>query len=244
MIALGDVAVMGGGCYGSFYLKQLVIARAKGALTFRRVLIVDHDAACQAAAAVVEPGCEVVVADWNDFLDGYLDPAARGDHAANDMVVPTPLMPHLMADWLVRRARQEWPDRVVELVAAETPMGTPYDRLHTDKVRYVSFADWICPTHCIEPRLCPAIGAPRTWEMRDTVIAWSAAHAKTRPIAPPAFFQCAHVAYGVGMYPAGTAADALAALRPMASSANGADQVIGSISACHGAVAVLRVGAA
>src|SRR2546422_1779014 len=38
-----------------------------------------------------------------------------------------------------------------------------------DRARYVSFADWICPTHCIEPAVCPAIGSARTWEMGDAV---------------------------------------------------------------------------
>lgn len=35
MIELGDIAIMGGGCYGSFYLGQLTTARRKVALRFQ-----------------------------------------------------------------------------------------------------------------------------------------------------------------------------------------------------------------
>ena len=38
---------------------------------------------------------------------------------------------------------------------------TPYDTLAPDGTRYVSYADWLCPTHCVEPATCPVIRAPR-----------------------------------------------------------------------------------
>ena len=242
MIELGDIAIMGGGCYGSFYLGQLTTARRKAALRFRRLLVVDQDAGCQAAAHVVEPGCELVVSPWNDFLDRYLDPTRRDLDHLTDTIVPTPLMPHLLAHWLERRARTRWPDREVSLLPAEVPLGTPYDRLHHDGVRYVSFADWLCPTHCVEPLLCPAIKAPRTWEMADAVTAWTRDHAPNRPTAAPALFHCRHTAFGVGMYPAHAAFDGFARFVPVADAPTGGDLVIGSISSCHGAIALLRVG--
>lgn len=244
MIALGDVAVMGGGCYGAFYLGQLTAARQKGAVAFRRLLIIDRDPGCQAASAVNQPGCELVVSDWAAFLDRFLDARARDRDALTDMIVPTPLMPHLLAHWLERRAQARWPDRDVALVPVDTPLGTPYDRLHTDDVRYVSFADWICPTHCVEPLLCPAIKAPRTWEMRDAVAEWSVAHGRERPTAPPALLNCQHAAFGVGMYPVRSAFDGFDRFVPVADGPAGGDLMIGSISSCHGAMALLRVGPA
>lgn len=242
MIALGDIAVIGGGCYGTFYLGQLTTARRRGALTFRRVLVVDRDPACQAAAEISAPACELVVADWEAFLDAFLDPAVRDRDDLADMIVPTPLMPHLMAHWLERQARARWPGREVACVPVEAPFGTPYDRRHADGVRYVSFADWLCPVHCVEPLLCPAIAAPRTWEMRDAVTRWSDAHGRERPTAPPAIFNCRHAVFGVGMYPVRAAFDGFAGLVPVGDSPGGGDLVIGSVSSCHGAVALLRVG--
>lgn len=244
MIELGDIAIMGGGCYGTFYLDQLTAARGKGVLRFRRVLVVDHDAACQAAAHVDQPGCELIRAPWREFLDQYLDPADRDHAGLTDSIVPTPLMPHLMAHWLEQQARRRWPGRTVSLVPVEAPLGTPYDRLHRDGVRYVSFADWRCPIHCIEPLLCPMIKAPRTWEMGEAVTAWSGAHARERPTAPPALFNCRHAAFGVGMFPVRAAFDAFDGLIPVADGEAGGDLVIGSVSSCHGAIALLRVGPA
>ena len=245
MIRLGEVAIMGGGCYGSFYLGQLELARNKGAVQYDQLLVVDHNPQAHAAGLAADPQRELVVSDWHHFLDRWLVQGGRPADAPPAMIVPTPLMPHLLADWLERRARERWSDRVVERVAPAEPMGTPYDRLHTDGVRYVSFADWLCPIHCVEPAICPAIRAPRTWEMGDAVQAWSDALGRTLPTAPsPALFTCRHTVYGVGMFPARLAHEGLDSLASVADAAAGGDLVIGSISACHGAVAVLRVGPA
>lgn len=245
MMLLGDVAIMGGGCYGSFYLGQLERARAKGAVEYRRLLIVDHDPQSRAARLPADAQRVIAVADWSEFLDGWLVPGERDSGGRSDTIVPTPLMPHLLADWLERRARSRWPDRVVERVRPELPMGTPYDRLHSDGVRYVSFADWLCPMHCVEPAICPAIGAPRSWEMGDAVKEWSGLLGRTHPMATePALFTCRHAVYGVGMYPAHLAFSGLDSLATVADTPGGGALVIGSISACHGAVAVLRVGPA
>jgi|CXWL01.1.fsa_nt_gi hypothetical protein len=241
MIALGDVAIIGGGCYGSFYAGQLAKAHAKGTVTWRRLLLVDRDAGCAVVSSLATlPDAELVVAEWGEFLDRWLDEGSRRD---DDQIVPSPLMPHLLAQWLTRRAADAWPQHRVAMVKAEAVVGTPFDWLHPeDGVRYVSFADWLCPTHCIEPAICPVIAAPRTWEMGDAVAAWTDARRVERPTAGPALFTCRHMVHGVGMYRARLAFDGLAALAAqMAVTPGGADLVVGSVSACHGAVGVLRV---
>jgi hypothetical protein len=240
---LGEVVVIGGGCYGGFYLGQLATARAAGALEWDRLLVVDRDPDCAAAASVGGvAGAELVVANWDSFLDSWLQPAER---TPLDRLVPSPFMPHLMADWLLRRARERWPGREVAMLPAETPVGTPYDRLHHgDGVRYLSHADWICPVHCIEPITCPAITAPRSWEMGETITRWTLARARQRPTVGPALFTCRHESHGVGMYPVVGAFAALASLADRAGSGGPVDLVVGSVSACHGALAVLGVGPA
>src|SRR5256885_9340637 len=71
----------------------------------------------------------------------------------------------------IARARERWPGRPVDVAPVPDTLGTPYDRTAPapDHTRYVSFADWICPTHCIEPAICPAIGGTRSWELGDAV---------------------------------------------------------------------------
>ncbi len=240
MIDLGTTAIIGGGCYGSFYLEQLRKARTAGAATWHRLLVIDRNTDCQArslAAEVVD--AEVVVADWDAFLDDWLGSDSLTDA---DRIVPSPLMPHLMAAWLHRRAAERWPDRQVEMSPVTEPFGTPFDWLNPkDGVRYVSHADWICPTHCIEPARCPAIRAPRTWEMGETVATWAAGRSDPTVVA---LFTCRHVAHGVGMYRAARAREALAGLIGRVQEQGSADMAIGSVSACHGAIALLRVGPA
>jgi len=48
---LRDVAIIGGGCYGTFYARQLDTARERGKLELRSVLIVDRDPGCRAQGA-------------------------------------------------------------------------------------------------------------------------------------------------------------------------------------------------
>jgi hypothetical protein len=240
MIALGEVVIIGGGCYGSFYAGQLARARQRGAATWARLRVVDHDAACQAAALIPTiPHSELVVEAWEPFLDHWL----AGPRAPEDQVVPSPLMPHLMATWIERQARSRWPDLAIGMVPAAAELGTPFDRLHPgDGVRYVSWADWLCPVHCIEPATCPVIAAPRSWEMSETVTAWTRARAHGRPTVGPALFACRHVVYGVGMYPAQRAREALDLVADgLRESPGGVDLVVASVSACHGAVGLLRI---
>ncbi|HTK46432.1 MAG TPA: hypothetical protein VL328_00460, partial [Gemmatimonadaceae bacterium] len=42
----GVVVVVGGGCYGSYYVRQLARAARAGAARWERLVVVDRDAAC------------------------------------------------------------------------------------------------------------------------------------------------------------------------------------------------------
>ena len=238
--------MIGGGCYGTFYAGQLDVARGKGALEVERVLVVDRDPHCQISRDLPpSTGRALVVSDWDAFFDSYLaDPPARRPADPPSYIVPSPLMPHLMFDWLLRRARKRWPGRSVERPPLDQPLGTPYDRLGPDGTRYVSFADWLCPTHCVEPATCPVIRGPRTWEIGEAVAELVAGFARTRPVIGPALFMTRHLTYGVGAFPVD---EVLAADRLLeASGRSGApvELVIGTVSACHGAIGILALGAA
>ena len=108
-VVLRDVAVVGGGCYGTFYAGQLIQARERGKAEYRRLLVIDRDPDCRFAREL-GPGDdrELVVEDWDRFFDRWL---ARDDDGGGDAIVPSPLMPHLMFAWLSRRARARWPGR-------------------------------------------------------------------------------------------------------------------------------------
>src|SRR5512133_2839314 len=95
-VALGDVVIVGGGCYGRFYAGQLLRARERAAATWRRLLVVDRDPGCRVGVELAgAPGVELVVDDWAAFFDRWLAEPGTGD-VPPDTIVPSPLMPHLM----------------------------------------------------------------------------------------------------------------------------------------------------
>jgi hypothetical protein len=245
----GTIVVVGGGCYGSYYVRQLGRASRAGALGFARVLVVDRDAGCRVAVEPQEQhdtNVEIVVSDWTSFFDSYLGDAAahagEGEGAPPDAIVPSPLMPHLMYEWIERRARARWPSRIIETRPLDPPSGIPWQKRGADGTQYVSFAEWVCPVNCIEPELCPATRGPRSWSMPPAVVAATEeARRNGRNLAGPVIFHCQHRAYGVGMF---DTRDVIAgdALVQHAAAVGAAEVLVGTVSHCHGALTVLAIG--
>ncbi|HVT39544.1 MAG TPA: hypothetical protein VHE78_10900 [Gemmatimonadaceae bacterium] len=234
--AYGTIVVVGGGCYGSYYVRQLRRASARGALKYNRLLVVDRDPAC-AASAAVEDDLDLRVADWSRFFSAFL----AGEAHPGDAIVPSPLMPHLLFQWLEERARHHWPHRRVTVQLPGPVGGVPWQREGQDRTRYVSFAEWICPVNCIEPRICPHTRGERTWSMPPALLA----HVKASPgmsedLHASVILHCTHRAYGVGMIDVD---DVLGGERTLVAAADGrrARVLVGTVSHCHGALGILAV---
>jgi len=249
MQRFGDIVVVGGGCYGSYYVRQLRRARAAGAVAWDRLLVVDHDPGCAIAADA--PGASpaeavtLVVRDWTLFFNEYLAAAAaRGaDAVATDAIVPSPLMPHLMSHWLVARARARWSGRGIRVSPLAGALDVPWQRAGEDGTHYVSFATWECPINCVEPARCPHTRGARAWSLPPSIVAFvETERLRGRRIDGPAVFHCAHRAYGVGMFDVAAVvrADALIA---SVGEGRGAEILVGTVSHCHGALAVLELAA-
>jgi len=240
-----DVIVIGGGCYGTFYAGQLAKAKQRGRADYRCVVVVDQDPGCRARAELGEaPDRRFVCRDWSAYFAAVLGDAARPRPGEpEDYIVPSPLMPHLMFAWVLARARERWPQRAIGVAPVPGSLGTPYDRTAPDGTRYVSFADWICPTHCIEPAICPAIGAPRSWEMGDAVRELAAQlRASGEPVFGPALFVCRHHVFGVGTFPVDAVLQGDDIVQTAGESGEPAAVLVGTISSCHGALNMLRIG--
>ena len=242
MIELGTVVVIGGGCYGSFYTRQLEAARDRGKVTYNQLLVVDRDPRCQVASFPAGPARTLVTEEWSSFLDSFFRTGAAGP--GRHVIVPSPLMPHLMYQWLFNQARRRWPGRDIRSAAFASSPGTPYDATAPDHTRYVSHADWICPTHCTEPARCPVIRAPRTWEMGETVARWTEELNRQRPTRGPVLLECRHTVNGVGTFDARAVLDGLEVIVAAGESRDDVDVVVGTVSGCHGAVNLLRIGPA
>ncbi|MEP7065846.1 MAG: hypothetical protein ABI889_07425 [Gemmatimonadota bacterium] len=245
----GTIVIVGGGCYGSYYVRQLGRAARAGALVADRVLVIDRDPACRVATeqrAERTANVEIVRDEWGPFFDAYLEAASvRGPVGLADppdAIVPSPLMPHLMYQWIERRARARWPARAIETRPLDPPSGIPWQKRGADGTQYVSFAEWICPVNCIEPALCPATRGPRSWSMPPAVVAAAdEAQRNGRNLAGPVIFHCQHRAYGVGMFDTREviAGDELV---QHAAAAGAAEVLVGTVSHCHGALTVLAIG--
>ena len=232
----GSIIVVGGGCYGGYYVRQLRRARERGALTFDRLIVVDHDEDC-AIGREHAADLELVVSEWDEFFDGYLGGKPRDD----DAIVPSPLMPHLLFQWLEQRARERWPGRSVTIDMPGAMLGVPWQKEGGESTRYVSFAEWMCPVNCIEPRICPHTRDVRSWSLPPSVHAHvEAARAGGERLDGPAIFHCTHRAYGVGMI---DVRDVLQSELMLVESVERghARLLVGTVSHCHGALGLLAV---
>ena len=238
------ITIVGGGCYGSYYLRQLHRARRAGAISWQRLVVVDRDADC-AVARALEGGAadeaDVVVADWDDYFDEALGAAGAREEPSRDAIVPSPLMPHLALSWLERRARGRFgPDAVRRLPLPVAPQ-TPWQRAGNDGTHYASFATWTCPVNCIEPVRCPATRGHRAWSMPDAMRLYVDALPDADRLLGPLVFHCSHRAYGVGMIDVADllSADAFVARN---GAAGHAEFLVATVSHCHGALGRLVVG--
>jgi hypothetical protein len=243
----GRVVIVGGGCYGSYYVRQLLRAIRAGAVQARELLVVDRDPQCAVAREYGSTGSAdgatltIDRSEWRSFFDEYLSHAAENPSSTvDDAIVPSPLMPHLMADWLVERARRRWPERQVATAPLTGEPAVPWSRAGADGTHYVSFATWMCPINCIEPRTCPHTRGPRTWSMPVAVEDYAHGERDAGGRLNAAVLFCRHRAYGVGMF---DTAEVLAADATIASAAanDAAEFVIGTVSHCHGALTRLLV---
>lgn len=240
----GRIVVVGGGCYGGYYVRQLLRAERAGALSWDELVVVDRDPSCAVSALGIEerpPRLRLEVSDWREFFARYLSAAAQDTTGLADSIVPSPLMPHLMADWLVARAVARWPERAVRIAPIDTLPAIPWQRSGDDGTRYVSFAEWICPINCIEPARCPETRGPRSWSL-PVALASTSDPGAGAPTGMPLLFHCTHRAYGVGMIDVRdvVAADATIAER---GSADAAAFLVGTVSHCHGALRRITIDA-
>ena len=249
-LRFGTIVVVGGGCYGGYYVRQLRRASAAGAVSWSRVLVVDRDAACAVAQSASAGADEssgdrviLVVEEWHSFFKRYLDGAAANPNSAGrDAIVPSPLMPHLMFEWILERARERWPGREIATKPLANAPDVPWQRATPNGPHYVSFAEWICPINCIEPVTCPHTRSTRTWSLPDTARAYVAGEgSRGGALAGPVIFHCTHRAYGVGMFDTREVLAGDDLVRSIAEQ-HAAEVLVGTMSHCHGAFERLVIG--
>ena len=251
---------------GALTVDEIVVVDQNAECTVARLIdgIARHDTEAiaaygwrtQRADAVsdrgeLEPGylglpIRFVAAAWAEFFDSWFASTivSAGAATSRDAVVPSPLMPHLLADWVAARMEMHRPGSAVARVAGSATPDTPWQRAAPDLAHYASFATWMCPINCIEPARCPETRGPRDWTMPAAVsLAAQRAAGQGTPYDVLALFHTTHRLFGVGMF------DVTHAVRVDAEIARLAAQpslrvLVASVSHCHGALAELWSGGA
>jgi len=238
-----DAIVIGGGCYGSYHARQLIRASDKGALVLAGIVIVDRDPDCAARRTFAGmSSVRFVTADWIDFVDSYLE-SAPGN--SDDAMVPTPIGPHLMFEWLKRRASRLGVARQLPLPGLPA---TPYASRSPEGTGYLSFATWTCPVTCVEPAICPVTKGPKDWEMDEAVFAFTRQEAGAgRPLDDVQVFRCRPLAFGISAWPTRQAVAARERVDLLMGAAHASEArsrriLVATTSSCHGVVDLLEIG--
>jgi hypothetical protein len=233
--------VFGGGCFGTHHVRHIEKGRARGRISAdARIIMVDrneHPPALDVPGVGDNPHLTFVQSDWLEYMKKSWD-ALPPDAEA----VPAPVAPHLAFEWLVWSVRE----RLGEDALAVEPVthafeGLPYDYLAPSGARFISAADWICPTNCRAPHVCPMTRGVRTWELEDSVNKYAQAHPElftASVVFKPKFRVPGIDTLRISEYTA--ARDRLLALTA-APEAMGKSVVVGTVSPCHGAVSQLKV---
>lgn len=231
--------VIGGGCYGKVHTEALLRGRRKGYVAFDTITVVDrHAATCLVRRSIGdEPALQFVEADWFEYMKAELD---RMDERAE--IVPAPIAPHLAFEWVMWSVGQQLPTAQITIEPFNYKLGLPYEVAGKEGTGFLSWADFVCVPNCRAPKICPAILKPRFWEMRETVLGFAASQAEAgQPFAASEIFQCHFCAPGVEAIPISRYRQARDNIATSARSHAEARALIATVSACHGAVNLLRI---
>lgn len=235
-----DFLIIGGGCFGSFYVRQLL--RGAERLSVGRIRIVDHDPLCQAArefGQTRDPRLTFHVEDWKSFLLGYFTDALkrrqRGE-TVQDQYVPPTFAPHILLEILLELTRVDTPGLVFEKPPCTMPVGTPIDWILPAGTRALSFATWTCPATCIEPPTCPHTRGPKDWDMKDYL------EKNFQDAVDDLFvFQCRHYAMGVGTIPVQAILKEYLKFQEVARVPGTHRVAMATVSSCHGLIGLVEV---
>ena len=228
MIRVPRFIVVSGGEAGAFYVRQLRRAVAARKLDIDRIVVIDRDPACRAAAeSAGDPRVRIETAEWADWLAAHLGEAGTEDH-----FVPYHWAPHLLLGWLESELSRS--GAITKRGGDLAARGLPFESTTSAGDRALSYASWICPPTCIEPAVCPHTKGPKDWSLAADL------EAPASDGATPVVFRCVHLVYGVGTIPVG---DILAARDRLCapSGAEGHSCLVATSSHCHALATRLEV---
>lgn len=235
-----DFIILGGGCFGTFYVRQLL--RGAERLGVGTIHLVDHDPECKVRREFGEAGpIRYHIQDWKEFLFPYFDRCLqrmeKGEEI-EDRYVPPTFAPHVLMELFIEKARTEFPEAVFERKPFESAVGTPVDMALPAGTRALSFATWTCPASCIEPPTCPHTRGPKDWDMKEHLGRTPGSHLHIDSLH---IFQCRHYAMGVGTIPMRSVIEEYLKFRDVVRAPGVHRSAMASVSSCHGLIGLVEV---
>lgn len=226
-----DIYILGGGSEGTQYARWLMLARERGKIDFRELVIVDKNENCKIKNSEVR----IQNADWIDFLVHHIE-SSKAD--ADDLIVPSHAAPHLLGMTFARLASSSGTKKNdLQMVDIPAPVGAPFEKRLEKGVVAVSMATWNCPANCPEPAKCPHIHAPRDWDLEIMLRDW----AKKAGLDEFFVFPARHFAFAVSGIPSRTIIDSWRLLKKRLSTPGSYLIGVSTASACHGIISLFNV---
>lgn len=241
-----DFIVLGGGCFGAFYVRQLL--RGADRLGVGTLHIVDKDPECRVRRDFGgDARLSYHVQDWKEFLFPYFEKCLvrreKGE-VIDDRYIPPTFAPHILMELFLEKAGREFPSVHFERRPFEQPIGTPVDLLLPAGTRALSFATWTCPSSCIEPPTCPHTRGPKDWDMKEYLQGcFASGRTRGSPLHADSLhvFQCRHFAMGVGTVPVSEIVDEYFKFRDTVRKQGRHRVAMASVSSCHGLIGAVEV---
>ncbi len=233
--------VFGGGCFGTHHIRHIEKGRKRGRISLAaRIIVVDRNARPRAfdlPEIAGNPCVSFAQSDWLEYMKRNWDALPPETEA-----IPAPVAPHLAFEWLTWSLRDKLGEDAVTVEPVTHEFGDlPYEYLDPSGCRYISAANWVCPTNCRAPHICPMTRDVRTWELEDKVNEYAASQPELfagAVVFKPKFRMPGVDKLYIKEYT--EARDRLLALS-QEPEAEGKSVVIGTVSSCHGAISQFKL---
>lgn len=238
--------ILGGGCFGSFYTRQLLRAQK----TIENIHVIDLKQNCQVFLEQGDGGGKIVyhIQDWKEFFLPYLrekiNDARLGKSIADHYVPPT-FAPHVLMEVFLDIFQKDFPQVKIGPEPMLEPLSEilselkiPVDIALPNGTRALSFATWTCPASCIEPPTCPYTRGPKDWDMKSYL---NNRVGEIHELPLQLIFQCRHLAMGVGTIPVQEIVNEYLRFEKEVSLSGITSVTMASISSCHGLIGCVKI---
>lgn len=188
-LSCNSIYVLGGHALSLEYMERLLRAQKEGLIDFKKIYYIDDNAECIASKKIGNRAT-LISKTYDDFL---LDLIESKEAETNSFVIPDHTAPHVLFRLFLNLLQKKNTEIQSKVVPYDTDLKLPFQKLLDSGICALSFATWICPIDCDEPKHCPGIDNTRTWDFRKTFEHYDKKEAQKSIH----LFYCDQLAYGV-----------------------------------------------